>query len=82
MTDFKIRIPERIEESTEGKGIDERAISATIETAKTSEEATEKLTSIVMESIDISKFKERLVEEALKDPELRNKIMIELIKKL
>jgi len=82
MADFKIRIPNRIEESAEGKGINEKAISATIETAKTSEEATEKLTSMVMESIDVSKFKERLVEEALKDPELRNKIMLELIKKL
>ncbi len=89
MADFKLRLPNRVEENTiekrideVGRGIDERAILATIETAKNSQEATEKITNMVMESLDVSKFKERLIEESLKDPELRNKIMLELIKKL
>lgn len=76
-------VPESERRRTDERGgIDETAVSSMIETAKESEEATEKLTSMVMESLDISKFRERLVEEALRDPELRNKIMLELIKKL
>ena len=88
MSDFKIRIPSRIEtvnrpvNSMGSEDLNERAISATIEAAKNSDEATQKLTSMVMESLDVPKFREKLVEEALRDPELRTKIMIELIKQL
>ena len=91
MADFKIRIPDRMqpgsrpevsESNTILTDINEKAISATIEAAKNSDEATEKITSMVMESLDVSKFKERLVEEVLKDPELRTKVMLELLKKL
>jgi len=76
-------IPESEKEKfTIEKDINKEAIRSMLEAAKTSDEATEKLTGMVMDSLDIAKFRERLVEEALKDPELRNKIMLELIKKL
>jgi len=64
------------------KNIDEKAIASLIEAAKTSEEATEKITSMIMSSLDVVRFKEKLIEEALKDVQLRNKIMLELLKKL
>ncbi|HKZ45249.1 MAG TPA: hypothetical protein VJ343_00935 [archaeon] len=88
MADFKIRIPNRVESNnrpeaiTVPSNINEKAISATIEAARNNDEATEKLTSMVMESLDVQKFKERLVEEALRDPELRTKVMLELLRKL
>lgn len=62
--------------------LNDRAISSMIETLKNNKEATDKVTSIIMASIDVAKFKERLIEEVLRDVQLRNKIMLELLRKL
>jgi hypothetical protein len=75
---IEIRRPEVIREKTE----EEKVVSSLIEAAKSSSEVTEKLSDILGESIDKTKLKKMIIEEALKDPELRNKIMLELIKKL
>lgn len=78
MPEIRLGVPEKKEEEK----IDEKVVSSMIETAKTSSEATEKLTDLLMGSIDKEKLKKMIVEEALKDSELRNKIMLEVIKKL
>jgi hypothetical protein len=61
---------------------EEKVVSSMVEAAKTSPELTEELGSILISSLNKEKFKKSIVEEALKDPELRKKIMLELIKKL
>lgn len=96
MPEIKISIPKKDEvpakvsvpvvqpserEKQQIANIDEKAIASIIETAKTNQEAVGKITGMIMASLD-AKFKERLIEEALKDSELRNKIMLELLKKL
>lgn len=75
---IEIKGPEVAKEKTE----EEKVASSMVEAAKNSVEVTEKLGDILSESLDKEKFKKMVVEEALKDPELRNKIMLELIKKL
>lgn len=77
MPEIRLGIPAKKEEN-----MDEKVVSSMIQAAKTNSETTEKLTNMLMESIDRDKFKKMLLEEALKDSELRNKIMLELIKKL
>jgi len=64
------------------KAEEEKVVSSMIEAAKSNAEVTEKLGNILSESLDREKFKKMVVEEALKDPELRDKIMLELIRKL
>ncbi|MDI6798395.1 MAG: hypothetical protein QMD12_00115 [Candidatus Aenigmarchaeota archaeon] len=78
MPEIKLGIPEKKEEEK----IDEKVVSSMIEAAKTSSEAAEKLSEMLMGSIDKEKLKKMIVEQALKDPELRNKIMLELLKNL
>ena len=60
----------------------EKAVNTALQVAKEDADLRGKIVDLIMEGIDKNKFKERLVEEALKDPELRKKIMLELIKKL
>jgi len=79
MAEIRLGVPVKKEEEEK---IDEKVVSSMIETAKTSSEATEKLTDLLMGSIDKGKLKKMIVEEVLKDPQLRNKIMLEVIKKL
>ncbi|MFH8087037.1 MAG: hypothetical protein QW609_04430 [Candidatus Aenigmatarchaeota archaeon] len=62
--------------------ITEKALSSFIETAKNNEEVRKKIAELIFSSLDLKNFKEKLVEEALKDSELRNKIMLELLKKI
>ena len=61
---------------------DKKILSSLIEAAKSNMEITEKLTEILVGSLDKEKFKKMIVEESLKDPELRNRIALALIKKL
>jgi len=75
---IEIKNSEVAKEKTE----EEKIVSSMVEAAKNSVEVIEKLGDILSESLDKEKFKKIIVEEALKDPELRNKIMLELIKKL
>ena len=62
--------------------ISERALASFIETAKNNEEVSRKIAELIFSSLDVKNFKEKLIEEALRDSELRNKIMLELLKKL
>lgn len=82
---IEIRRPEpvikRPEFEREKQGED-KVVSSMVEAAKSSSEVTEKLSEILVETLDKTKFKKMIVEEALKDPELRDKIMLELIKKI
>jgi len=78
MAEIRLGIPGKKEEEK----MDEKVVSSMIEAAKTSSEATEKLTDLLMGSIDKEKLKKMIVEATLKDSELRNKIMLEVIKKL
>ena len=64
------------------KNIDDKTMDSMIETIKNSREATERVVSMIMSSIDLPKFKEKLIEEVLKDAQLRNRIMLELLRKL
>lgn len=73
-----IEIGRHVGEKTE----EEKIISSLVEAAKSSTEVSQKLSDVLLQSIDKDKFKKMIVEEALKDPELRNKIILELIKKL
>lgn len=77
MVIYEVRKPD-IREKTE----EEKVATSLIEAAKNSTEVVEKLGSILSESLDKEKFKKIIMEEALKDPELRNKLMLELLKKL
>lgn len=76
MPEIKLGMPVKKED------VDEKVVSSMIETAKTNTEAAEKLTDMLLASVDKEKFKKMVVDAALKDPELRDKIMLELIKKL
>lgn len=71
-----------VEEIKPKEEVDRKIISSTIEAAKSSTEVIEKLSNILAESLDKEKLKKMILEEALKDPELRNKIVLEVIKKL
>jgi hypothetical protein len=62
--------------------ISEKALASFIETAKNNEEVSRKIAELIFSSLDTKNFREKLIDEALKDPELRNKIMLELLKKL
>ncbi|MEM7821389.1 MAG: hypothetical protein QXX38_01060 [Candidatus Aenigmatarchaeota archaeon] len=62
--------------------VDEKIIKSIVEGAKTSQEITEKITNILMESIDKEKLRNMIIEEVFKDQGLRNKIIIEIVKKL
>jgi hypothetical protein len=64
------------------RDMDSKAISAVIAAAKSSNELTGRLTNMIMQSLDVQKFRERVLEEALKDPELRIRIILELIRRL
>ena len=63
-------------------GREEKVVLSLIKAAKNNNEIAGKVTEILMGSLDKEKLKKMIVEEALKDPELRDKIMLELIKKL
>lgn len=62
-------------------GID-KAVSAALQTAREDAELRGRITEFLLQGVDKQKFKEKIVEEALKDPELRKKIMLELVRKL
>ena len=62
--------------------VDDKTVSTMIETAKENAEVRGKITEMFLQGIDREKFKQKLIEEALKDKELRDKIMLELIRKL
>ncbi len=68
--------------TTEEKREEEKVVFSLIKAAKNNREIAEKLTNILMESLNKEKLKKMIVEEALKDPDLRDQIMLELIKKL
>ena len=53
-----------------------------IEVAKENEEVRGRITEMLLENMNKEEFKKRLIEEALKDKELRDKIMLEIIRKL
>lgn len=80
----KITFEENQEKQEEVKSneISEKALASFIETAKNNQEVTKKIAELIFSSLDIKSFKEKLIEEALRDPELRNKIMLELLKKI
>ena len=61
---------------------DKKLLTSMMEAAKSSIEVADKLTEILITSLDREKFKKMIIEEALKDPELRNKIALAIIKKL
>ncbi|MEM7825322.1 MAG: hypothetical protein QW412_00490, partial [Candidatus Aenigmatarchaeota archaeon] len=74
---------ENKEEKQEAKyDVTEKTLTSFIEAAKNSEEASRKIADLIFSSLNLKNFKEKLIEEALKDSELRNKIMLELLKKL
>jgi len=60
----------------------EQALVAAIQVAKEDLEFRSKIADFLLEKINKTEFKEKLIDEALKDPELRKKIMLELLKKL
>jgi hypothetical protein len=64
------------------EGGNNKAVSAALQTAREDAEFRGKIAEFLLEGIDKQKFKEKLVEEALKDPELRKKIMLEIVRKL
>jgi hypothetical protein len=67
----------------EGKSSEnEKALSAAIQVAKEDLEFRSKMAEFLLEKINKAEFKEKLIDEALKDPELRKKIMLELLRKL
>lgn len=80
----KITFEENQEKQEEVKSneISEKALASFIETAKDNQEVTKKIAELIFSSLDIKSFKEKLIEEALRDSELRNKIMLELLKKI
>ncbi len=63
-------------------GTDEKALQTMLEVAKENEEIRGKITEIILSSMDKEEFKKNLIREALNDKELREKIMVEIIKKL
>ncbi len=73
-------MPESERQKVEG-GV-EKAVNAALQTAKEDAELRGKIADFLLQGIDKQKFKERIVEEALKDPELRKKIMLEIVRKL
>jgi hypothetical protein len=73
-------MPESERQKLEG-GI-EKAVNAALQTAREDAELRGKIADFLLQGIDKQKFKERIVEEALKDPELRKKIMLEIVRKL
>jgi hypothetical protein len=76
-------IPESERLKIEEKGgVNDRAVNTALQVAKEDAEFRGKIADFIMQGVDKNKFKEKLVEEALKDVELRKKIMLELIKKL
>ena len=76
-------MPESERIRLEGKSeVDEKAITMMVETAKENEEVRAKITEMFLEGIDKKEFKKILIDKALGDPELRKKIMLEIIKKL
>jgi hypothetical protein len=64
------------------KSENEKALSAAIQVAKEDLEFRSKIAELLLEKINKAGFKEKLIDEALKDPELRKKIMLELLRKL
>jgi|GEM_PF-2537200 len=78
----KITFEETQEKQEVKNDISERALASFIETAKNNEEVSRKIAELIFSSLDVKNFKEKLIEEALRDSELRNKIMLELLKKL
>jgi hypothetical protein len=70
--------PEVTRERTE----EEKVLFSLVEAAKSSDEIAQKLSDILVESLDKEKLKKMVIDQALKDYQLRNKIMLELIKKL
>jgi hypothetical protein len=73
-------VPESERQKLEG-GI-EKAVSAALQAAREDAELRGKIADFLLQGIDKQKFKERIVEEALKDSELRKKIMLEIVRKL
>jgi len=73
-----IREPEFVRERTD----EEKIFSSLVAAAKHNEEVLQKLSDLLAESLDKQKLKRMIVDDALKDFDLRNKIMLELIKKL
>jgi len=73
-------VPESERHKLEG-GI-EKAVSAALQTAREDPELRGKIADFLLEGIDKQRFKERVLEEALKDPELRKKIILEIVRKL
>ncbi|MGC8812028.1 MAG: hypothetical protein ACP5O8_00355 [Candidatus Aenigmatarchaeota archaeon] len=80
----KITFEETQEKKEEVKtnDISEKTLASLVEAARNNEEVTKKIAEIIFSSLDIKSFKEKLIEEALRDSELRNKIMLELLKKI
>lgn len=80
---IEIRKPEVIvRPEVKKENEEEKVVSSLVEAAKTNSELVEKLSDILSESLNKERFKKLIIEEVLKDPELRDKVMLELIKKL
>ncbi len=76
-------MPESERRKLEGSSeTNEKTLESMIEVAKENEEVRGKITEMLLENMDKEEFKKKLIEEALKDKELRDKIMLEIIRKL
>ena len=76
-------MPESERRKLEGSSeTSEKTLESMIEVAKENEEVRGKITEMLLENMNKEEFKEKLIEEALKDKELRDKIMLEIIRKL
>ena len=76
-------MPESERRKLEGSSeANEKTLESMIEVAKENEEIRGRITEMLLENMNKEEFKKRLIEEALKDKELRDKIMLEIIRKL
>jgi len=76
-------MPESERRKLEGSSeTSEKTLESMIEVAKENEEVRGRITEMFLESMNKEEFKKKLIEEALKDKELRDKIMLEIIRKL